>query len=418
MLERYLVTEKDSRVLWELAPRTLTETLLDAIPQPLFFKDNEGCYLACNKAFCEFWGKQREQLLDKTVFEVAATPQAETYHQADLNLMQTGGTQIYEAQMVDSDGLVHDVVFHKAVLVHQGQMLGLGGSVTDVTSINALHKQLISKRAKLAAVLDAVPEMIAFTDSQGQLQGCNRPLREFAGVGQEAELVALFRRRCHGAEAPFTEIDVPNAAQQTVTLELRHIVMQGEQQELLGHCYAAKDISHRKVIERRLEYMATHDPLTQAANRALLLVHLDSAMARARRHHQTLAVLYIDLDDFKQVNDGLGHDAGDQLLCAVVRRLQAVLRQQDLIARVGGDEFVVVFEELQPAAELPRLVTKVQAALEPPVKLEVAGKTLEQPCRFSLGLARYPVDGDSSDALLSAADQAMYCDKRRRKGLD
>lgn len=153
-----------------------------------------------------------------------------------------------------------------------------------------------------------------------------------------------------------------------------------------------------------LDHLASHDSLTGLPNRRLFLDRLDSALARARRHKTPLALLFIDLDNFKDINDTHGHAAGDTVLCAVAQRLQGLLRGSDTVARLGGDEFVILIEGTGNADAIDQLVHKVNEALTEPIRHE----DLELKTAASIGISRYPDDGLDANALLAVADQAMY----------
>ncbi|MBR0568510.1 EAL domain-containing protein [Azoarcus sp. L1K30] len=164
------------------------------------------------------------------------------------------------------------------------------------------------------------------------------------------------------------------------------------------------DISDKRQAEDRIRHLAHHDALTGLPNRSLLADRLEHALDRARRGERKLALLFIDLDRFKHVNDSLGHPVGDRLLQEVARRLEATVRDQDTLARQGGDEFVVVIEDVAEAEDAARVAVKLLGALEVPIALDgheiyVGG---------SIGISLFPNDGDSSDALLRCADSAMY----------
>ncbi|MDD5389121.1 MAG: diguanylate cyclase [Gallionellaceae bacterium] len=161
----------------------------------------------------------------------------------------------------------------------------------------------------------------------------------------------------------------------------------------------------------QLEHEATHDPLTGLANRVLFYRRLEEAMVHAAEEDFSLAVMYIDLDDFKQVNDVHGHAVGDALLQAVADRLHHVLRVADTAARLGGDEFALLFVGVQETSECPPLCAKVEKEIARP--LEVEGLSLTPAC--SIGYALYPRDGRTLDTLLNTADARMYQVKRARK---
>jgi len=165
----------------------------------------------------------------------------------------------------------------------------------------------------------------------------------------------------------------------------------------------------RKQTEARLQYIALHDQLTTLPNRELLNDRLHTALALARRERQRLAVLYIDLDRFKQVNDSLGHDMGDQLLREAARRLTSCVRASDTVGRVGGDEFVVLLRGMDRPEHATAVAEKILSCMDG--AFELAGQPLEMCC--SIGIACYPEHGDSGQQLLRRADNAMYAAKRQ-----
>lgn len=162
---------------------------------------------------------------------------------------------------------------------------------------------------------------------------------------------------------------------------------------------------------RRLQHEATHDPLTGLANRALFRRRLEEALQHAREEGFSLAVMYVDLDDFKPVNDRLGHAAGDELLRTIAQRLRGAVRVSDTVARLGGDEFALVLTGLDMRDKCPRICEQIEHGVQEPVAL--AGTTVTPSC--SVGHALYPVDGGDIDALLAVADARMYAAKRARK---
>ncbi|OWW19916.1 diguanylate cyclase domain-containing protein [Noviherbaspirillum denitrificans] len=166
----------------------------------------------------------------------------------------------------------------------------------------------------------------------------------------------------------------------------------------------------RRRLNEELTRAARYDDLTGLPNRRLFQDRLHSAMARARRHGERIALLYIDIDGFKQINDSLGHGAGDVLLAEIGLRLQQSVREEDTVARLGGDEFVVLLEGVQVPGDALLVAEKISAAISHPVLLD--GHML---CvKASIGLALYPDHGESQDRLLSHADREMYQVKKAR----
>jgi diguanylate cyclase (GGDEF)-like protein len=185
--------------------------------------------------------------------------------------------------------------------------------------------------------------------------------------------------------------------------------------ELLGRGLDELDLRQRLVEqESREAHRARHDALTGLPNRLALLQELPQAIARAQRHGTQLAVGMIDLDDFKPVNDTFGHATGDEVLRQLAGRMQSLLRVPDLVVRWGGDEFVIVLEDLDP----PTVMSQLQAALD---RLHAAvgtpfdlGNGHSASLRMSLGVALFPDDGHEANALLRQADAAMYTTKARK----
>ncbi len=167
---------------------------------------------------------------------------------------------------------------------------------------------------------------------------------------------------------------------------------------------AGLDVSERRKAERQIEHLAYHDALTGLPNRQLFVDRLENALTRAQRTEETLAVLFVDLDHFKTINDSLGHTAGDTLLRTVAQRLRATLRTEDTVARLGGDEFTVLVNGLKDPNDLLRLAQKIHLAIKVPV--EIASRELT--VSASIGVGLFPQDGETAEQLLRNADLAMY----------
>src|ERR1019366_7145753 len=164
------------------------------------------------------------------------------------------------------------------------------------------------------------------------------------------------------------------------------------------------DISDRKRAEEQIEFHAYHDVLTNLPNRKLFTDRLTHSLSRARRSGKPLAVMFVDLDHFKSINDTLGHEAGDELLLEMSRRLRANIRDDDTVARLGGDEFTIILAELRHPEDAVSVAEKLIQAIEQP--LTIAGNSIE--VSASIGIALFPDDGADAESLLRNADSAMY----------
>ncbi len=174
------------------------------------------------------------------------------------------------------------------------------------------------------------------------------------------------------------------------------------------NCRLSRALSESRAAEERIRHLAQHDSLTDLPNRALFSDRLDQALAGAKRDEQHLAVMFMDLDNFKPINDNLGHDIGDSLLRQVADRLRHNLRESDTVARVGGDEFIALLRNIQDVADALAVAEKLREALAQP--FDINGQSLA--ISASIGVALYPQHGDRDIPLLKHADEAMYEAKR------
>ena len=182
--------------------------------------------------------------------------------------------------------------------------------------------------------------------------------------------------------------------------------------EVQCHVATFTDVAALDAEMDKLRHWAQHDPLTDLSNRRLFDDQLARSIARAQRHAQYLALLFMDLDHFKWINDTLGHDAGDAVLQEVARRLRMAVRAEDLTARWGGDEFIVVLSDLTQPVDVEATVRQLQRAMSHPV--EISGHQLK--VSASIGVAGFPDDAANAEELIRLADQAMYQAKRRGPG--
>nr|WP_249222898.1 EAL domain-containing protein [Noviherbaspirillum sp. L7-7A] len=187
----------------------------------------------------------------------------------------------------------------------------------------------------------------------------------------------------------------------------RRLVRSGD-----GVAITLRDISEAKAHEQALEVLGNTDALTSLNNRHWLTGYLPAALSDARRHEARLAVLYLDLDDFKDVNNTMGHDAGDDVLCQAGQRIQSVLRPGDHVVRLGGDEFTVLLSQVDARDDAVRVAARILDVLEAP--FQVRGGFAPK-VRASVGISIYPEDGGSAEALLKHADTAMYAAKNEGK---
>jgi diguanylate cyclase (GGDEF)-like protein/PAS domain S-box-containing protein len=184
-----------------------------------------------------------------------------------------------------------------------------------------------------------------------------------------------------------------------------------DKSEVLIGMAVAQDVTEQRQAEEKVRWQAYHDPLTRLPNRVLLLDRLERILAMSKRSGEIAALLFLDLDHFKQINDTLGHAAGDRLLQVVALRLTGCLRAEDTVARIGGDEFIVLLPGLHAAEDATLVLQKITALLAEPILIDGH----EMSVSASVGISLFPDDGQDAGTLLKRADAAMYQAKRDHK---
>ena len=302
-----------------------------------------------------------------------------------------------------------------------GAFKGYRGVGSDITARKNAEQALRDSAEKLRLFADNVPVMTVSWDENLRCRFANKVFTEFFGVAVEA-IIGKHVREVLGEDV-YREIEgyfVQVLQGQAVTyertrkldngeiryLEIKLLPHIGEHGKVLGCFAVTTDISEHKLAEERIQRVAHHDSLTGLPNRLLFNDRLNQAISLAKRDSRHFALLYLDLDRFKPVNDKLGHTAGDELLQAVAARIRREVRESDTVARVGGDEFAVILPDIARREEAETVARKIIAALAAPFRLGSQGPSVD--IGTSIGIALYPADGRDADALVKAADAAMY----------
>jgi diguanylate cyclase (GGDEF)-like protein/PAS domain S-box-containing protein len=305
-----------------------------------------------------------------------------------------------------------------------GRPTVMSGTVQDITERKRGEAELRETLSLLNATLDSTADGILVVDRGGRIRSFNQRFVEMwrlpelvLASGDVEQLRAFVLDQVRDPEAFLAKLrelysQPEDESHDTVEFLDGRIVERYSQPQrvdgtTVGRVLSFRDVTERKRLERELEHQAFHDSLTNLANQALFRDRVEHALARAARHDSRLAVLFVDLDNFKTVNDSVGHTAGDELLIAVAERLQGCLRAMDTAARLGGDEFAVLLEDLASANDATGLADRLLDVLHQP--FTVAGKELA--VGASIGIA-FGVPGADSGQLLRNADIAMYTAKR------
>ncbi len=302
-----------------------------------------------------------------------------------------------------------------------------GGSIwvyADITERRAQEDQLRLART----VFENTSEALMITDRQGNIVDVNHAFCTITGY-DKSEVIgrnpSMFKS---GRHAPAFYAEMWDTLLRTGAWSgevfdrrksgdiypkwLSVSTVRNQKGEILNFIGSFQDISERKAAEEKIHYLAHHDVLTALPNRLLLRDRFGQAMERTRRTSRSLAFMFLDLDEFKRVNDSLGHRVGDELLVAAVKRLKACLREIDTISRQGGDEFIVLLSEIDTPVAAAAAASKIIAAMAEP--FEIGGHAINS--SVSIGIAMAPVDGHDFDTLLQKADIAMYDSKGRGHG--
>jgi diguanylate cyclase (GGDEF)-like protein/PAS domain S-box-containing protein len=285
-------------------------------------------------------------------------------------------------------------------------------SFRDVSARFAAENALRESELRYRLLFEQNAAGVCVTTAQGEILECNSTFAEMLGYGR-AEMIGLQIRDLHVRPFERDELAILLADALTlnsVEVELRRkdgVTVWVLQNLTLSSDRAhmtVVDISDRKRAEEQIEFHAYHDVLTQLPNRKLFTDRLGQSVTHARRTGKPLAVMFIDLDHFKSINDTLGHTAGDEFLLEMSHRLRGCVRDDDTVARLGGDEFTIILSELRQPEDAATVAEKILISVQQPVTL--AGMTVESSA--SIGIALYPTDGADTDTLLRNADSAMY----------
>jgi diguanylate cyclase (GGDEF)-like protein/PAS domain S-box-containing protein len=389
----------------------------------IFITDPEGRIEYVNPAFERLSGFRSWEVLGRTPALVKCERNSPEYFQRMWAILLSG--EVFRDTLVNrrKDGtLFYEEKTITPLAAGDGRISHFVSTGRDVTDRIRAEKA----RARLVTILESTTDFVATADAEGRLLYLNRAGRKMLGLGEEHNIAGMRLSSCHSAWGAqhLTRDALPTAARDGVwegenslrgdpdqDIPVSQVILahRGEGGELAFFSTIARDITERKRYETELRHQATHDSLTGLPNRTLLVDRLDAEISRAKRQSLRFALLFLDLDNFKRVNDGLGHVAGDTLLKEVARRLQSCLRPNDTICRYGGDEFVLLIGDLAGLESALAVINKLRAGFDSAI--QVAGQ--EVYAAFSIGIALYPNDGLDAGTLLRNADTAMYRAKTR-----
>lgn len=319
-----------------------------------------------------------------------------------------------------------DLLFEDAETISALQTYkGLFFIIFTTLLIYWLVKRSIQKLQHVQAyqrtLIETIPDLVWLKDPDGFYIACNTKFERFFGA-KESDIVG---RTDHdfvdkALADMFRENDLaaikagrPRSNEETVTyaddgheeiLETIKTPMYSPYGDVIGVLGVARDITERKQQEEKIRHQAHFDSLTELPNRILALYQLEQRISSAHRHQQTLALIYVDLDDFKKVNDSLGHATGDKLLIEASARLRAAVRKEDTVGRLGGDEFIVIIDQIESIEDVAAVAENLIKSFREPFNID----NRELLSTATAGVALFPNDGQTPEELLRYADSAMY----------
>jgi diguanylate cyclase (GGDEF)-like protein/PAS domain S-box-containing protein len=381
----------------------------------------------------ELTGYQPEELARSQRMSLEALTHEEDrllVRRAIMDAVDKGTHYCIEYRIICRDGAEKWVLERGVCVIDELGGRVLEGFIEDITERVLGQLRLAEAEMRFRSVFEKSVVGMFQTTSDGQYLAANQALADLYGYETPAELISNIadiahrlyvdpeRRAAFSAEIQrkglvrdFESEIYCRDGQRIWIAENAHAVLSPEGR-LLYYEGTVEDVTERRQHQAELEYQATHDPLTNLPNRNLLQDRLTQAMGSSRRSGRQVAVAFVDLDNFKIINDSLGHAVGDRLLQSVAARLSHCLREVDTVARYGGDEFVLILADQNTVGDLTQTLGRIQQSIAEPLLLD--GHDLR--VSASIGVTVYPDDGVEFSALLSQADVAMYHAKAGGKG--
>ncbi len=423
--------EAADRSKWDEANRTMDDLMhqmISIMPNPAFFKDVEGRYRGTNPAFEKLMGLSGKEIIGKTLADVAPDTLVAQHEGHDRDLLANPGHQVYEAPLQASDG-EHHVIFIKMTYRRpDGTVGGIIGILKDITQRLRAEEELDQLRKFSDSTVQTMTEGLVLTDSDGKFSFVNpaaarmlgyapndlvdQEVASFVPKDQHPKLRRVDEERTKGVSGRYELVFLHKDGSRRVFLVSGGPRVQGA--EFGGTLAVLTDITERKAMEEEIKALSLHDELTTLLNRRGFLTLAEQQLKTASRLKKRIALLYLDVDDLKRINDTGGHKLGDRALTEVAFNLKKSFRESDIVARMGGDEFSVLAME-STRMDADALVSR----LEEKLAFFNDRSSAEAGFRLAVSIGVFTREADQQatiEEMLSRADLLMYERKRARKG--
>jgi diguanylate cyclase (GGDEF)-like protein/PAS domain S-box-containing protein len=394
-------------------------SLIEQAPDGIFIADINGCYTEVNESGCRMLGYTQDELVGKTIVDIIPAEDIPRLEQSREQLLR-GENDISEWSLLHKDGHYVPVEVSARILA-DGRWQGF---VRDISERKESEKKLLLS----TAVFENTSEAIMITDHASHIIAVNQAYTEITGytadevLGRNPKVLKSGQHDQEFYQQLWNALNTYGQWQGEIWNRRKNgeifpaweniSVVKDSDGEITNYVSVMSDISSIKEVEQQLSHMAHHDALTTLPNRMAFMLSLDRAMEHAKRNKTKIALLFLDLDHFKLVNDTLGHDKGDELLKRISERLKNSARAEDVVARLGGDEFVIVLEDIDRPQDAALFAQKIIDAVSKPIQLEKNDLSTST----SVGISIYPDDATTFSDFLRAADSAMYRAKNRGRG--
>jgi diguanylate cyclase (GGDEF)-like protein/PAS domain S-box-containing protein len=377
--------------------------------------------LAVNQQAVDLLGYQAEEIVSLYVTDLVIEDEREDADQKARWILEGEIPALYERRFVHKDGsIVIGEISAVEVFDPEGNPVYVQSVVRDITEKKRVERALRESEYRYRSLFNQTNDAVLLISQDGVVLDVNHRAAEMHGydrvelIGMPVRLLSVEEERpaaeqvhnrlLSGEHLPVYERTARRKDGTTFPLEINIAVVKDQDGNMLYLQSISRDISHRKQLEEKLRYAALHDPLTGLPNRALFHDRLEHAMEKAKRNGQKAALLFIDLDNFKTVNDSFGHALGDQFLVQFVERIKSDLRKMDTFARLGGDEFGLLIEEVNSQEDVARVAEKMLANSVDPFITD--GHQVNM--NVSIGICIYPDNAGEIKTLMQYADEAMY----------